>query len=391
MKKIYLDVAGTRHTLYRALLQYPPEGYEFTTQDTNWDKVTKFASGIDTFYSFQKKFLSKLIPMNLAKAYLEQFKKPPKGTVLTYATGHLVFRKEPWVVDFEYVTQLAGYGIRHFKKYKKLIEKVLASGYCKKIICWTEASKRSVLWNLNCKEFEHKIEVVPLAVRKKGFTKTYDEKRVKLLFVGSANIPGEFELRGGREVLEAFSYLKKKYDNLELVIRSDMASEIKSKYSQIEGIRIIDTVIPWEELEQEFKSTDIFLLPANSSQDVAVLDAMSYELPVVTSDVWANPEWVQDGKTGFVITKSGKIPYYIGNYIPDWSSPECMRVYRTADPEVVAQLVEKTSILIEDKELRRRMGKAGRKQIETGNFSITKRNEKLKRIFDEATAKAPSP
>ena len=56
------------------------------------------------------------------------------------------------------------------------------------------------------------------------------------------------------------------------------------------------------------------------------------------------------------------------------------------DPKVTQDLVEKTSTLIEKEELRRRMGEAGRQEIETGKFSIEKRNEKLKRIFDEATA-----
>ena len=74
------------------------------------------------------------MPVNLTKAYLERFKNPPKGTDLTYATGHLVFRKEPWVMDLEFVTQLAGYSIKHFKRYKKLIERVLSSEYCKKIV-----------------------------------------------------------------------------------------------------------------------------------------------------------------------------------------------------------------------------------------------------------------
>ena len=32
------------------------------------------------------------------------------------------------------------------------------------------------------------------------------------------------------------------------------------------------------------------------------------------------------------------------------------------------------------------MGKAGRKQVETGKFSMERRNERLKRVFDEATA-----
>jgi len=143
-------------------------------------------------------------------------------------------------------------------------------------------------------------------------------------------------------------------------------------------------------LEQEFKSADIFLLPAHSSQDVAVLDAMSYELPVITTDVWANPEFVEDGTTGFVIKKSDKLSYYIENFILTSSLFRRSEAYKTADPRMVEELVAKTSALIENQELRRRMGKAGRKEIEAGKFSIGKRNEKLKRIFDEATASVSS-
>ncbi len=386
MKRVYLDIAGRMHSLYRELLEYPPDGYEFVIGQTPWDKASKSLAKIDSIYSFTHQVLGKLVPVNLVKAYLERWKKIPRGTDLTYSTGHLVFRKEPWVIDFEFVTQLAGYNGRHFKRYKKVIEKMLMSEYCKKIICWTEACKKTVLWNLDCKEFEQKIEVVPLAVRGKNFAKNYNDEKVKLLFVGSANIPGSFGLKGGGEVLEAFTLLRQKYNNLELVLRSDMPPEVKHKCSQIDGISVIDAIISSEQLGQEFKSADIFLLPARSSQDVAVLDAMSYELPVIITDVWANPEWVEDGKTGFVIKKSERVPCYIGNYIPDWSSPQCMKAYRTADPKVVAELVEKTSFLIENEELRRKMGKVGREQIEVGKFSLQKRNEKLKRIFDEATA-----
>ncbi len=113
---------------------------------------------------------------------------------------------------------------------------------------------------------------------------------------------------------------------------------------------------------------------------------MSYELPIITTDVWANPELVSDGKTGFVIKKSGKIQYYTENFIPNWSAPESLKIIkRMTDHKVVKELVEKTCMLIEDENLRKRMGRAGRQEIESGKFSIEKRNEKLKRVFEEAT------
>ena len=387
-RKIYLDVAGRMHSLYRGLVVYPPTGYRFLTEPTAWDRVSSYASSTNLIHSALFRTLGTLVPVNLTKAYLERFKRPPKSTDLTYATGHLVFRKEPWVVDLEFVTQLAGYSIKHFKRYKKLIERALSSEYCKKIICWTEAGKRTILENMNCWGFEHKVEVVPLAVPPKSFSKDYNSKKViKLLFVGSANIPGEFEYKGGKEVLEAFALLCKEHSNLELVIRSDIPKQIRNKYRGLGNLRLIGEIIPWEQLEQEFKSADIFLLPSHSTPGLAILDAMSYELPVITTDVWANSEMVSNGKTGFVIRKSADVPYYTENFIPNWdyhSNSPFMKSIRTTDLKVVEELAEKTNILIGNKELRQKMGKAGRQEIESGKFSIEKRNEKLKRIFDEA-------
>lgn len=51
---------------------------------------------------------------------------------------------------------------------------------------------------------------------------------------------------------------------------------------------------------------------------------------------------------------------------------------------VVKELVEKTRVLIEKDGMQRSMGKAGRVKIEEGTFSVSKRHEKLKKIFDEA-------
>lgn len=384
MKNIYMDVAGRMHSLYKRLMAYPPEGYQFITNETSWDKLSNAMVRSNRIYSLQDQVLNRIIPVNLAKAYLEKFKKPPKGTDLTYATGHLVFRKEPWVVDLEFVTQLAGFSIKHFKKYKGLIEKMLASEYCKKITSVTEAGIKTVLLNLDTAELADKVEVIRPAIPKRNFTKGYNKDKVRLLFVGSANISGNFRVKGGGEVLEAFAILHQSYPNLELVSRSDVPEELKTKYKGLDNLTL-GKIIPWEQLVEEFKSSDIFLFPSHATPAFAILDAMSYELPVITTDVWANHELVENGKTGFIIKKSEMIKHYVENFIPDWSSPHNMRAYKTPDPKVVEELVEKTSILIENPELRRRMGKAGRQEIESGKFSIETRNKKLKKIFDEAT------
>lgn len=380
-KRIYLEPTWKMHTMYKEnLIPYPPQGYEFITSQTNSERVFKFLAKSMLSYRLYYQ-LCEVVPLGLIKSYLDKFKKIPKAD-LTYSCGHLIFRKEPWVIDLEYIAIPLSHG-KFLKKYKKLLERTFASEYCKKILCYYEIAKKTLLLNLDCSKFEHKIEVVPRAVRRKNFIKQFNSDKIKLLFVGSANIKGEFEIKGGAELIDTFINLNRKYPNLELVIRSDMPQYMKAKLRRFSNVKIIEEVIPWHQLEQEFKTADIFLLPAHNTPWVAFLDAMSYELPVVTIDTWANSEIIEEGKTGFLV-HSDKLRYK-ENFLPDFDSPSFRKALKMSDPEVVKKLVEKVSILIENEKLRRMMGRAARWEVEYGKFSIQNRNKVLKRIFDEIT------
>lgn len=186
-------------------------------------------------------------------------------------------------------------------------------------------------------------------------------------------------------MLETFDILCQRYSNLELVIRCDVPGNVKARWAGMDNIRIIDKVVPPEMLDREYQSADIFILPSHATPPYTILDAMSYELPVVSIDAWANPELVADGKTGLLAECSKKVPYYDVTRQPKYGTVEFGKAIRQPDPVVVAELVQKVSLLIENSALRQRMGKAGRWEVEHGRFSIKRRNDKLKRIFDEAT------
>ena len=206
--------------------------------------------------------------------------------------------------------------------------------------------------------------------------------------MSSSNIPGQFIVKGGQEVIEAFILLKKRFPRLELIIRSDVPRTIRLKYQRVENIRWIEHLIPREELQQEYKSAGIFIYPAHHTPALAIPEAMGYELPVIAIDIWGTPDQVQSGVNGFLVRKSDRIPYYSETFLPNWLDAKSAfwEAINTVDYRVVNDLAEKTAILIENEELRRKMGKAGREIVETGYLSIEKRNEKLKRLLDEATA-----
>lgn len=393
MKKVYLEPAWKLHIGYhlRELIAYPPQGYQFIVNEGSAEGVFNWISQMKFSYRLMSE-MHRLAPSTLIKSYLERFlKKAPEATELTFSLNHLIFRKEPWVIEIDAVWDPIGPNVRYFKKYKKVVERAFTSESCRKILCATEFSKKTFMSLLDCSQFEQKIDILPRAVHSKEFIKRDSSEKVSLLFVGSANLSGAFEMRGGKEVLEAFAILSQKYKNLELVIRSDISPGIRKRYQEcleLPNLRLIDRILPFAELEQLYKCADIFLIPAHFADWLIILEAMSYELPVVTTDVYAASESVENGKTGFVITSSEGVPYHQEGLPLLNMTSRFQRAIQRVDPKVVAELVDKTSILIEDEAMKRQMGKAGRWEIEHGKFSIERRNEVLKRVFDETTGRA---
>ena len=382
-KRIYLEPNYQMHSGNKIQFSYPPEGYKFVVRDTLASQLSRMVSKRTlprTLFSS----VNRIIPVNLVKSYLGGFSSQPEGIDLTYSFYHLVFRKQPWVVEFENINNLAECR-RVLRPYRRLSEKLLASCYCKKIIFWSELGRKSFLSNLDCSGFIDKLEKITLTISKKRFTKGDSGGRVTLLFVNSANSPGTFERKGGKEVLEAFTLLTKRHGNdAQLVIRSDVPHKIKDRYKSVANIKFVEGILPIELLEKEYKTADIFISPGYMMSVFSILDAMSYELPIVTTEIACAGELVENGKTGFVIKLSGNVVGYDKDlFLTPYK--QLLSPTRTLNPKLVEDLVEKISILIENEDLRRKMGRAGRQEIETGRFSIEKRNEKLKRIFDEAT------
>jgi glycosyltransferase involved in cell wall biosynthesis len=384
---VFLEFTWKRHLAYDSLLTDPPAGYRFVVGDGRGQHAIKAASRFAPAYSALYA-LDRLVPVHLLKSYWDARTKPPAGTALTYAVNHLVLRDEPWVLDLpcEHVTNLLG-GFRHFQRFRRLVKRVLTADNCRRIIVSIDAGRKALEAALG-PDLAEKTDVVYAAVPKKEFAKRFDESKVKLLFVNSGNIPGQFHAKGGKEALEAFLLLRRRYPHVEMVLRSDVPSDARWRLGHVDGLRIIDRVVPWPELEREFMTADIFLLPAHLTPQMAFLDALSYELPVVTTDAWGNAEIVEDGKTGLLVRDSRLASHYetmLPRYfVPPAGSREYRDIVASADPQMIQELVAKLSLLIEDAGLRRTLGSAGRREVEEGRFSIPQRNLRLKCVLDEA-------
>ncbi|MFQ5879138.1 MAG: glycosyltransferase [Dehalococcoidia bacterium] len=381
--------SGARH-----LMEHPPQGYRFVVGGNG-----AHGRGLDMLarypWSYRIQWLANsYLPLNMAKAYLNGVRAPGKGVDLVYTVMGLWFGRESWVLDMEAEQPhlLLGHE-RPFRWFRPLLLRSLRDQRCRRIICWVDSIKYAFLaWLDGDEVVAQKLKVIYWAVPRKEFVKRHDGGRVVLLFVDSAHInsPLNFHIKGGKEVLEAFVRLRRRYPELELVVRSAVPPAVAARYRGVPGLRIIDHVLPWPELEQEWQRADIFVHADHATPGTVYIDAMSYELPIVTTDVLGNRFLIDHGRTGMLVPKR-QIERYVQGYRLHFTSPHYRRTLLTLDEEVVQGLVDSLSLLVENPELRRAMGRAARHEAEEGRFSLGRRNADLKQVLDEAIAAGREP
>lgn len=419
-------VEGRTHSLYEELLRAPPEGITYITDgkaspDAPTPKKRPIASTLrrsGVVRAVTDRIFVRALPKpgrapgglsyGLSKAMLRLAGgKSTDGTDsqgfdVFHSAGHSMIENIPWilkndvhwVVDFEHVGSLFGYygdwrDRLNRRSAKRILAKQLSSPYCKKLLPWTNAAKATVQNIIPSQEIDHKLEVLRLAIRPAPPRPKDIQKHdaVRILFIGSANFQEEFWSKGGFEVLESYRQLRERFgERVELVFRCWMPDELKAKYGSLVGLRTACDVLPRDAFDRLFWDSDIFLFPSHNTPGMAFLEGMRFGLPVVGKDLWANSEIVQDGVHGFLVKPSDKIPYLLPGEVPGWGGDDSnfLQYMKFRDDRVIKDLVESLSKLVESDSLRKRMGEAGRKDVESGRASITKRNETLRRVYEEA-------
>ncbi|MDP2628873.1 MAG: glycosyltransferase family 4 protein, partial [Nanoarchaeota archaeon] len=297
--------------------------------------------------------------------------------------GVLMTNKKPWVVDVEMAASFVG--LMNWNSLKKpiakmIISKYLSSDYCKKILPYSYAAKKNIEEWIDCKKFKDKIEVVyPAYHSTKVKRKQSDE--VTLSFIcRTSPIDLDFYIKGGHDLLKAFQILNKKYDNIHLKIKGSIPKHLQKN---LKNITFTEENLPREKFYEEFLfKPDIYVQPTLvDTFAIAVIEAMSVGLPVVATNMFAMPEIIQEGHNGFLINSKMHWDKYV-KFDPKYEkfNEDVAKIH----PEMVKDLVKKLSILIEDKNLRRKMGRNSFKMVDSGKFSIKRRNEQLRKIYDEA-------
>ncbi|MEM4729870.1 MAG: glycosyltransferase family 4 protein [Thermoplasmata archaeon] len=381
MSEIKVRLFINTHVFYKDLYLYPPNGVTWIGKYnvSDFENLKLYEPGPTLIRNLAKKFYDFLNSPRFAYLY-----DAYKCDLIYSGRGVLILNKKPWVIDYEHVSHFVGLDRQRILKkdiqYKIL--KFLKSKYCKKILPHTKAAYNSftgVFGNI----LNDKTEILYHTMHPTPLQKRPEDDKIVILFNGN------FYHKSGDIALEIFKKLNEQYNNLEMTVISnppvELINKYKKNYPNISFYKKGPGISRDQLINDFYMKSDIFLYPSQGDSNFpAVLLGMNAALPVVCSDYYAFPEVIQDGVNGFLIhSHLGDIERKYPEKIVKYWEGEDVKIIREHKSEFISEAYDKMCKLIEDSILRRTMGMKGRKMLETGKFSIKKRNEQLLKIFNE--------
>lgn len=174
---------------------------------------------------------------------------------------------------------------------------------------------------------------------------------LKCLYVSS-----EFELKGGREIIACFQKLESALiDDIELTIITRLDSlhnELRDAILALPNVHLVDFNLTYEELSELYGKSNILLHPTRQdSFPMVVLEAMKHANAVLSTDLYAIPEWVIDGLNGYLV--SPKFRFFSRDNLPNpavWNHRRKTIYANYIDENVVDFLFEKLLYLLSERQ-----------------------------------------
>lgn len=373
--KVYLFL-GT-HPAFKDLLDYPPNGVQYLSN------ISSSQMNISTVYSLKKQIIRTMATKtyNIFNVPRLLFIKSYDADLIFSTRGIIPLNNKPWIVQIEHVSHFVNLDVRRITlpKVKKRIVKYLHGNYCKKILINSETAKKEFLRIFHNMDLNDKIVTYWPTIKSTPLMRANDTDRVRILFDGT------YFHKAGDVVIECFERLNDDY-NIQLEMISDIPIELKKYYEN----KYPNITLHHRNLDRSYvmnkiyMRNDIYLYPSQADRYCnTILNAMNAAIPIVCPDYYCFSEFVINGSNGYLVPspvwdRLKKYPDIITTF------NEELEIRETTRKEFVDDLCEKLKILIENPSNRKRMGYIGRESIESGKFSIRKRNERLLKIYNEA-------
>jgi len=386
-------------------IRHPPPGYEFvnggTPAITTTVRVLRSIGELSWAATKNGSTLQDLGKFIRSRSLRAQVSVPSDVSLAFLPSMPFILGQIPWVIEIEDTTtlfvpflriagkrqdpRLFGTGGIYDSGFLPAVKALLQSESCRGIITHVRSTANSIPILFDDPTLARKVFHIQLGIRQRLTCKTPNAKApVTVLFTNSWHQGAtSFYLRGGLDLLEAYSVIFFRYPGSRLVLRTKLPTDLHHRYRQIIAqcnVQVIDQFLSEPEMEALFRSADIYALPSARLHVVSVLQAMASGLAIVASDGWGMEEYVSHGRNGLIVSgRYGRSSWMDSNGM----LRENYKPLFAADPVVTNGLVDALSTLINNPEMRTTLAQTGLSDIQT-QFSIGRWNDDLARSFDKA-------
>jgi hypothetical protein len=314
---------------------------------------------------------------------------------ITYCANHVQTRSTRWVADCEHVAALTGYydpGI-----VSQWLGHRLQQHSCRGFYCWSNKALENSKKALGNDFPIGKAHVVYPATsgaansrQRNGFDGTVRICHMTTHRSSYLENISNFYVKGTRDVLLLLKLMSRDFPKLTkkmmVMIRAWCPPSYVAKLRAL-GVKIemIERPLPRTDALSYLASSDLALIPCHSTPTMAFIEAVSRSVPVVTNDVWANAEYLLDGKTGFLVAPPEHVRYSDNCLTPLWYRPSFIQSLRgMVDTEYLKRHLRVLSYLLEDENLLLSLKTKTGETFPKSPFDVNRRNRELALLLKEA-------
>ena len=219
----------------------------------------------------------------------------PKNSVV-YVWGGMIASKK-FIVDIDNPYTLFGSRIS-LTLWGWLIKSILLSRRCLEIRCMSQACLETTKILFGKDVYNKAYVLYPSVGISKRKRKVENRNNCNFFMVGT-----QFDIKGGQALVNSFERLVLENSNVTLTIVSNISEIDKKRLNNIQNIRIIEPNLSREQIIVLLQNqADVLVHPTYAdSFAMVILEALSCQLPIIATDVYAIREMVHDGVNGYLL------------------------------------------------------------------------------------------
>lgn len=205
----------------------------------------------------------------------------------------------PFITDIDNPYAFTAYNVSATRLYKPLIRYLLSRSECHQIRCMSKACQQGLADEFGQSAVEKSVLAYPAMAARVASPRSSEPRGCRFLFIGT-----QFEIKGGPALLRAFREVGKNCPKVRLDLITHLPEQFEEMARDTPGVRVHAANFTREEIASRFLSqADVLIHPTYmDSFGMVVLEAMSFGLPIIATDMYAIPEMVEDGQNGTLIT-----------------------------------------------------------------------------------------